>query len=107
MTGIARSISSKLTAEELAWLRQLVGADLRDYETMQTLVDLAQAFAQVREVSLRVSSSTQSRPDVSCSFCGDASSECGPVYVRDDLAICAVCTAAAVREISNAKSGDA
>jgi hypothetical protein len=105
MTTIARSISSKLSAEELAWLKLLVGADLNDQESMQSLVELAGAFADFRNAVGHAGSSPTPLHDLSCSFCGTVPDEVGPVYSRERMAICSVCTAAAVRHFSKIRRG--
>ncbi len=107
MTTIARAIAAKLTAEELAWVKMLVGADLRDAEAVQSLVDVARAFADYREAFVRTGRSQPSENDLVCSFCGGNSSDSGPIYCRDSMAICSVCTAAAVLHFSNNRCGAA
>lgn len=107
MTTIARTIAAKLTADELAWVKLLVGADLRDAEAMQALVDVANGFADYHDLLLRTGRTLTPSIDLACSFCGGTSSEVGPVYCQDSTAICSVCTAAAVRHISNSRRGDA
>jgi ClpX C4-type zinc finger len=88
-----KSIRSKLSSAELAYLKDVFGVELRDSELIAALneLDLARERLAVFSAAARSSHRDSGEP-MSCAFCGGTANAVGPlVEAPDGACICKGC----------------
>jgi len=103
---LLKSIRSKLSAAELAYLKDVFGAELRDSELIAALteLDLARERLEVFAAAAR-SSHRESGEPMSCTFCGGTANAVGPlVEAPDGACICKGCASHCIKLIAESST---
>jgi len=92
MSEIISSIRSKLDADELAYLKESFGVELRDPETVALLAEVSAAVRELEKIEQRFRIKAVSGEPPHCSFCGQSSHVVGPMaQATTRTLICRAC----------------
>jgi len=94
----ARSIRSKLDSQELAYLKDTFGIELRDPETAAVLSELAASIRDMERIEQKFRIRPVSGQPPHCAFCGLTASVVGPMAEATTRVL--ICKPCAIRCIA-------
>jgi hypothetical protein len=92
MTDLVKNIRSKLDGQELAYLKDTFGVELRDPETVAVLAELNAAARDIEKIEQKFRIRAVSGQPPHCAFCGLTANVAGPMaQATTRVLICKPC----------------
>lgn len=105
MTDLFQSIRAKLDTQELTYLKDTFGVELRDPETVALLSEMAAAARDIEGIQQKFRIRGVSGKPPLCAFCGLSTNEAGPMAeAATRVRICKPCAIRCIAIIDKERS---